>query len=80
MILSNGGGITKEVKTGVDERPTKLSWSPDGRKIAFTAFAGGNNNLWLMESFLPTDDEEAKATSDLDGIVIKQNLDRSECR
>jgi len=28
-------------------------WSPDGQKIAFTHWLGGDDELWLMENFLP---------------------------
>jgi Tol biopolymer transport system component len=33
----------------------ELSWSPDGKKFAFTAGFGGDEELWLMENFLPED-------------------------
>jgi Tol biopolymer transport system component len=31
---------------------TKIGWSPDGKKIAFTVYGGGNHGLYLMENFL----------------------------
>jgi Tol biopolymer transport system component len=32
---------------------SKIGWSPDGKKIAFTHWKGGDHELWLMENFLP---------------------------
>ncbi|MCK5281630.1 MAG: PD40 domain-containing protein [Cyclobacteriaceae bacterium] len=46
-------GKTVEEKTGVTSQITKIGWSPDGNKIAFTASTGGNQELWVMENFLP---------------------------
>jgi hypothetical protein len=43
----------------LDAKATRVSWSPDGEKIAFTAVKHGDTELWLMEHFLPLI-EEAK--------------------
>jgi len=48
------GGEPEEIKTGLDAKANHISWSPDGRKLAFTAIKGGEEELWLMENFLPT--------------------------
>ncbi|HCC70798.1 MAG TPA: hypothetical protein DEQ09_06575, partial [Bacteroidales bacterium] len=64
-IYTPGKGKTREVKTGVTAHATKIGWSPDGKKIAFTAFSGGDTELWLMENFLP-----------LDGLTQKNNEER----
>ncbi|MCY1722617.1 tetratricopeptide repeat protein [Prolixibacteraceae bacterium Z1-6] len=55
-VYSPESGKTREVKTGVDARATKIGWSPDGEKIAFTAFSGGNAEFWQMENFLPKEE------------------------
>jgi Tol biopolymer transport system component len=41
------------VKADVDAHATKLDWSPDGEKIAFTGWSGGDKEFWFMEDFLP---------------------------
>ena len=52
-IFSKESGTSEKVKTGVKSAATNIGWSPDGKKIAFTAFAGGDTELWVMENFLP---------------------------
>jgi len=46
------GGVPSEISTGLDGRVGDLAISPDGRRIAFNASAGGEPELWLMEDFL----------------------------
>ena len=52
-IVPVDGGKPVELKTGLDGSFIKISWSPNGRSIAFTAAQGGELELWLMEDFLP---------------------------
>ena len=52
-MVSLDGGEPEEVKTGLYAKATHISWSPDGKKITFTASKGGDVELWLMENFLP---------------------------
>jgi Tol biopolymer transport system component len=47
------GGEPEEIKTGLDAKANHISWSPDGKKIAFSAAHGGDQELWVMENFLP---------------------------
>ena len=51
-VVSMDGGEPEEIKTGLDAKASHISCSPDGKKIAFTAYSGGENELWLMEDFL----------------------------
>ena len=49
-----GGGAVTEVRTGLTGvQAIYLDWSPDGRTIAFTGSEGGDEELWLMEDFIP---------------------------
>ncbi len=52
-VVSMDGGEPEEIKTGLDAKASHISCSPDGKKIAFTAYSGGEQELWLMEDFLP---------------------------
>ncbi len=52
-VVSMDGGEPEEIKTGLDAKASHISCSPDGKKIAFTAYSGGEHELWLMEDFLP---------------------------
>jgi Tol biopolymer transport system component len=56
MVVSLGGGEPREIKTGILNEEVEnfhIDWSPDGKKFAFTAGFGGDEELWLMEDFLP---------------------------
>jgi len=58
MVVPLGGGEPREIKTGILNEEVQnfhIDWSPDGKKFAFTAGFGGDEELWLMESFLPED-------------------------
>lgn len=47
------GGDPVQIKTGLsDWYHSQIAQSPDGKTIAFTAFTGGDSDLWLMEDFL----------------------------
>ena len=52
-VVSMDGGDPEEIKTGLDAKASHISCSPDGKKMAFTAYSGGEHELWLMEDFLP---------------------------
>lgn len=61
MVVSLEGGEPREIKTGILNEEVlnfHINWSPDGKKFAFTAGFGGDEELWLMEDFLPV--EKAK--------------------
>jgi Tol biopolymer transport system component len=48
------GGEPVQIETGLsDWYHSQIAQSPDGKTIAFTAFTGGDSDLWLMENFLP---------------------------
>jgi len=56
MVVSVGGGEPREVETGFLKEGVwdfHIDWSPDGKKFVFSAGYGGENELWLMENFLP---------------------------
>ncbi len=44
------GGTAKKL---TDAMATQPAFSPDGKKIAFSHWTGGDHELWLMEDFLP---------------------------
>ena len=46
------GGQPIEVKTGLGLEASNLSWSPDGKTIAFIATNSEAPELWLLENFL----------------------------
>jgi len=52
-VVSPDGGESEEIRTGLDVEAGHVSWSPDGRKLAFTAIAGGEEEFYLVEDFLP---------------------------
>ncbi|MFO8148576.1 MAG: tetratricopeptide repeat protein [Gillisia sp.] len=51
-VLNNENDVQSEIKTGVDATISKIDWSPDESKIAFTAYSGGDYDLYLVENFL----------------------------
>jgi Tol biopolymer transport system component len=51
-VVSVEGGESREVQTGLKGKVYgTIDWSPDGKKIIFTAASGGDRELWLMEDF-----------------------------
>ncbi len=53
-MLPLQGGEPVQIETGLsDWYHSQIDQSPDGKTIAFTAFTGGDSDLWLMENFLP---------------------------
>ena len=51
------GGEPVQIETGLtDWYHSQIDQSPDGKTIAFTAFTGGDSDLWLMENFLPKEE------------------------
>jgi len=55
MVVSSEGREPREIKTGILNEEVEnfhIDWSADGKKFAFTAGFGGDEELWLMEDFL----------------------------
>jgi Tol biopolymer transport system component len=53
QIMSLDDGKIVDVKTSlVDTNVYHLDWSPDGKKLVFGGFKGGDREFWLMEDFL----------------------------
>ena len=47
------GGEPVQIETGLNNwLHSQIAQSPDGKKLAFTAFTGGDSDLWLIEDFL----------------------------
>jgi len=68
-ITSLDGGEPLELRTSLPNNAKNygFSWSPDGKKIAFTTSIGGEAEFWLISNFLPLEkltqkNETAKAT------------------
>lgn len=56
MVVAVDSGELREVETGVLKKGVQdfeIDWSPDGKKFVFSAGYGGEEELWLMEDFLP---------------------------
>jgi len=49
--IARGGGEPKEVRIGLQGTPAQIDWSPDGKRMLFTFFKGGETELWLMTDF-----------------------------
>jgi Tol biopolymer transport system component len=61
MVVPLGGGEPREIKTGILNEEVQnfhIDWSPDGKKFVFTAGFGGDEELWLVENFLPPREEK----------------------
>ena len=55
MKVSLDVGEPKQITTGLDKwNHSQIAQSPDGEKLAFTAFnvGAGDSDLWIMEDFL----------------------------
>ena len=46
------GGAPTKIETGLDARLERPVWSPDGKRIAFSAASGGEHEFWLIEDFV----------------------------
>ena len=56
MVVPINGGDPREVETGVLTKKVNnihLDWSPDGKKLAFSAQLGQDPEFWFVEGFLP---------------------------
>jgi Tol biopolymer transport system component len=54
QVMSLEDGNIVDIKTDlVDTNVYHLDWSPDGKKLVFGGYKGGNREFWLMEDFLP---------------------------
>ena len=56
MVVPVNGGKPREIETGVLDGKVDnwhLDWSPDGKKLAFSAKLGGEPEFWFIEDFLP---------------------------
>ena len=54
-VVSLEGGVSEEVKIGLpgDTQSLHIDWAPDGEKLVFSAYRGGDWELWLISDFLP---------------------------
>lgn len=56
MVVPINGGVPREVETGILTGKADnwhLDWSPDGKKLVFSARLGGEPEFWFIENFLP---------------------------
>jgi Tol biopolymer transport system component len=56
MVVSIQDGRLREVETGILTKKSQnfhLDWSPDGKKLAFSAQLGGEPEFWFIKDFLP---------------------------
>lgn len=52
-VISLDDGNISDIETGlVDTQIYHLDWSPDGEKLVFGGWQGGDREFWLMEDFL----------------------------
>jgi len=81
-VVDLNSGKKEEVRTGLDAVPTMPAWSPDGGKIAFSAYIEEETDLWFMEDFLPLEKLEQPRGLEIvkasKGITIKQVWTGSE--
>jgi Tol biopolymer transport system component len=76
-ITSLDGGKPQELKTSLPNNAKHygFSWSPDGKKIAFTTSVGGEAEFWLISNFLPLEKlaqkNEKENVTESEGIRIK---------
>jgi len=74
-VVDINSGSKEEVRTGIDAIPTMPSCSPDGGKIAFSAYDKGETDLWLMEDFLPLEKLAQKKEKEKESFVIRKVID-----
>jgi Tol biopolymer transport system component len=73
-MVSLQGGEPVQIETGLsDWYHSQIDQSPDGKTIAFTAFTGGDSDLWLMENFLPL--EKLPQRNETEDFMIRKVLD-----
>jgi Tol biopolymer transport system component len=53
-VVSLEDGNVVDIKTDLaDSNIYHLDWSPDGKKLVFGGYKGGDREFWMMEDFLP---------------------------
>jgi Tol biopolymer transport system component len=52
-VISLDDGTILDIETGlVDTNIYHLDWSPNGEKLVFAGWLGGDREFWLMEDFM----------------------------